>query len=239
MYNTLDSNFKLISLSLFFMCASYFCSAQDTLTVFSKNDKRLTLYNDSLRAYTIGNEVAYKLAELFEKLTNSKDYSNYFIAAWEKHYNYGDPIDTTLGYSEYLPVSELPNSKINNFSSNTEIGKLIQTEIARLDSLPIMPKGKIVGAELPVTYVYQKPSRVVVLLSLDKASVKQTCFTSVERTTHFLVDDKGRTVRPYNIKKYYVNGKVVKQEYVSPLNHNEIIEKTSSGLQQTLIEISD
>lgn len=239
MYRTFVSNFKLPGLSLFFMSASYLCSAQATLNVFSKNDQRLTLYNDSLKAYTVGKEVAYKLAELFEQLTNTKDYSNYFTAAWQKQYNYGDPIDTTLGYSEYLPVSEHPNSTINNFASNTAIGKLIQTEIARLDSLHVMPKGKIVGAELPVTYVYEKPSREVVLVQLEKTPVKPTCFTSIERTTHFLVDDKGRTVRPYNIKKYYVNGKVVKQEYVSPLNHNEIIEKTSSGLQQTLIEISD
>lgn len=208
---------------LLFLLPACITKAQDTLYVNSLNDKRLRLYNDSLTAYNVGYDVAHRLAYLFEELTGTKDYNHYFTNAWEKTYLYGEPVDTLLGYSEYLPATQLPNSRINNFASSSPTGLLIQAEIRRLDSLRVKPIGKVVGAELPVSYVYTKPVRVVFYQGVADLPPKAKIYTTIEPITHFMVNKEGASILPYNIKRYFENGKLIKTEYVDPLNPDKVV----------------
>ena len=213
-------------LSILLVISVYTTSAQDTIYVSSKTDIRLISYQDSLLAYDTGKDVCFKLAQLFESFTNSKDYTSYFIDAWINQFNPGDPVDTLLGHTEFLlNFSTKPNSETNQFDMIGDIGKQIDSEIARLDLLTVLPYGIVSGAEMPDIYIYRKPCNIVLYRALNAPFNKSRCYTTIDKQTYFILDSKGMSRIPYNILRTY-NGlnRLIQVDFVSPTDRTSIIQ---------------
>lgn len=209
-------------LVLFFVFA-YIFSFGDTIYVSSRTDARLLLYRDSLTAYEVGSSVCTELSKLFQKLTNSHDYDSYFLDPLVKDFKPGEAVDTLLGYSEVLPTTDYPDTLSGNqFNSTSELGQRIAYQFKRLDTLNVKPYATVVGAEMPVLYLYRKPTRVVIYQKLDRCWEKKRVYTTLDRVTHFIVDSKGMTKIPYNILRYYENDRLVKIEWTDPITQSVI-----------------
>jgi hypothetical protein len=203
----------------------------DTTYVTSKTDTRLMDYKDSLQSYETGKSVCENLAILFQKLTNSHDYDSYFLDAWTGKIKFNQPVDTLLGYSELLPNNEYPSKEENyQLSSNSDIGKKITLQFFRLDTIKTIPYAKVVGAEMPVVYIYRKPSLEVVYKKLDRCWEAKRKYSIRDLTTYFIKKDIGLTVTPYNIIRYYENDKCVRTDWVNPMN-KEIVLKTFGSIK--------
>ena len=196
----------------------------DTTYVTSKTDTRLMDYKDSLQSYETGKSVCENLAILFQKLTNSHDYDSYFLDAWTGKIKFNQPVDTLLGYSELLPNNEYPSKEEKyQLSSNSDIGKKITLQFFRLDTIKTIPYAKVVGAEMPVVYIYQKPSRIVLYKKLEKCWLPKHKYTTIDIQTHFITNQSGKTIIPYNLIRYYENNKLKKIEWVDPMDREKII----------------
>jgi hypothetical protein len=200
----------------------------DTIYVTSSTDKRLLSYRDTLSAYQTGKSVCDNLKSLFRQLTNTHDYDTYFTDGWSSTIKFNQPVDTLLGYSEFLPNDEFP-SKLEGeqFNSNSEIGQKITYQFKRLDTLRIIPYAKVVGAEMPVVYIYRKPSITVIYKKLDKCWLPKQVFRIIDIQTHFIIDERGKTRIPYNIIWYYESSKLKKIEWVDPIDEKRIIQSKS------------
>ena len=149
----------------------------DTIYVSSKTDPRLLAYQDTLYAYQTGKSICDNLAVLFQKLTNTNDYNSYFLDAWSGAIQFDQPVDTLLGFSVFLPNDRYPNEADKRlFSSNSEIGQNITFQFRRLDSIKIMPYAKVEGSEMPVIFIYAKPTRVVLYKKLDRCWEKKILY---------------------------------------------------------------
>lgn len=191
----------------------------DSTFVTSQTDARIFLYRDSMIAYETGKSVCENLTKLFQKLTNSNDYDSYFLDPWRKSFSPGEPVDTLLGYSEVLPYSDFPDTLSGNqFNSSSEIGQMIAYQFRRLDTLRVKPCAQVVGAEMPTLYLYAKPSHVVIYKKLDRCWEKKMKYTTLEDITHFICDTEGKTRVPYNILRHYENNKLIRMDWIDPVD---------------------
>ena len=211
---------------LLLLLYTIFSFGQDTIYVTSKTDSRLLAYQDSINAYNTGKSVCDNLLLIFRKLTHSNDYDTYFTDGWNPNIKEGDRVDTLLGESYFHFSNDLP-SNLNQFQADSESGRNIATQFHRLDSLKVRPYGQVVGAEMPTLYIYKKPERIVLYKKLDRCWEKKMVYTTLDIQTHFIVNQKEKTILPYNIIRYYQvqegPDKLTKMEWVDPVDKNKII----------------
>jgi len=204
-----------------------FChvEGQDTTYATSRTDARLFSYRDSITAYTVGCSVTNELRTIFREMTGTKDYDAYFENGWKKSISVGDPVDTALGYSVFLENTVWPYEvkEGDQFQSSSSYGQRIAYQFNRLDTLRVLPPYRVEGAEMPVLFIYAKPSRVVLYRKLDRCWEKKMRYSTLDVQTHFIINDKDKTIIPYNIRRFYVENKLTKTEWVDPVNTNQII----------------
>jgi len=196
----------------------------DTVYVASKTDAKLLAYQDTLYAYETGKSICESLAVIFQKLTNSHDYDSYFLDAWSGNIKFNQPVDTLLTFSVFLPNDNFPEDSLKyQFNSNSDIGQKITLQFIRLDTIKIIPYARVEGSEMPVVYIYRKPTRVVLYKKLDKCWLPKHIYRTIDTQTHFILNNKDRTITPYNIINYYEGNILKKIEWVDPLDNNKII----------------
>mgnify|MGYP003351979024 CR=1 FL=1 len=212
---------------------SFNCFA-DTIYVSSKTDPRLLAYKDTVYAYETGKSISNNMAIIFQELSGSHDYDSYFLDAWTGAIQFNQRVDTLLGYTEFLPNTQLPDKTEKlQFASNTSVGEKIVLQFTRLDTIKITPFAKVVGSEMPDVYIYRKPTRVVLYKKLDKCWEKKMLYTTLDMQTHFIVNNMYKTCIPYNIRRHYQvkdnSSILIKTEWVDPTDQNKII-KTVTNL---------
>jgi len=198
-------------------------SLADTVYVYGKADPSLLAYRDSVLAYETGFSVSKDISLIFRQAYHTHDYDAYFLDAWSGNIKFHQPVDTLLGHSEFLPNKKLPEKQIGERFINDQFSRRINQILSRLDSLKVIPYGKVVGAEMPTIYIYKKPSVVVIYKLLEKCWIKEVWYTTIDRQTRFITDEKGRTRIPYNIVRYYKSNVLKKIEWVSPVDEKIVI----------------
>ena len=188
----------------------------DTVYVATKTDAKYLAYQDSLTAYNTGKSVCDSLVVLFNSYEENQNYTRYFTLAWTTDLKNNAEIDSTLGSSEFKLYNDYPDTGQGNiFSSQGVFGQRVANQLRRLNNLKVKPYGVVSGAELPTVYIYRKP-HIRVLLK------KRMSYTTLDTQTYFILDNLGKTKRPYNIRRFYENDKYVKEEWVDPISDTVI-----------------
>ena len=72
---------------------------------------------------------------------------------------------------------------------------------------------------MPTLYIYKKPERIVLYKKLDRCWEKKMVYTTLDIQTHFIVNQKEKTILPYNIIRHYQAqegpDKLTKMEWVA------------------------
>ena len=196
---------------------------QDTILISSITEytEKLQLYKDSLHSYNIGKSVSNQLLILFNEMSKSSgnlnmDYTgkvynsdSYFQSGWDVDLIDGQIVDTNT-QSTFEIKYDSPKSIMDEFK--------LSEAYRRLDSCKVNPYGIVSAGEMPVIYIYKKPTKFPVYKAPCFSTSKKVEYSIIDITTYFIVDNLNRTRIPYNKIFYYGYKGLIKIEWIDPIS---------------------
>ena len=223
---------KTILLLVCFML-SIFSRGQDTIVVTSFSDYRIKsqLYKDSLDSYNKGKDVCNKIMILFDDISkksgnlnidwqgNIHDNKSYFLSGWDRELK-NDQIVDSGSLSTFTTMNGPPTTE--------DIFIDLQHLYKQLYGCKVNPSGYVSAGEMPIIYIYNKPTPVIYKAPCfsknDKSHVRvENGYSILDKVTRFILRDDGKTKIPY-ILRYYFHGNTLDSiQMIDPVDEKSIL----------------